>query len=65
MSASQVVLNWQWRRHHVLVNPTATQAKYQQLNLDFDGFQLSEDEARALDTWPQNGLHDNAQARTL
>ena len=54
VTASQVVLNWQWRRHGVLVNPTAARADFQRLNLDFDGFALSEAEAGLLDTWPQN-----------
>tara|TARA_B110001452_G_scaffold89748_1_gene73683 strand:- start:339 stop:1361 length:1023 start_codon:yes stop_codon:yes gene_type:complete len=54
VTPSQAVLNWQWRRHGVLVNPTATRRDYQRLNLDFDGFALSEAEMRQLDAWPQN-----------
>jgi 2,5-diketo-D-gluconate reductase A len=56
VTASQVVLHWQWRRHGVLVNPTATSAEYQRQNLDFGGFALTPAEARALDEWPQNPL---------
>ncbi len=55
VSASQVVLNWQWR-HGVVVNPTATTSEYQLLNLNFDSFQLTEAEAAQLDAWPQNPL---------
>lgn len=55
VSPSQVVLNWQWQRHGVVVNPTATTEEYQRLNLDFvDGFALSDAEAAQLDAWPQN-----------
>lgn len=54
VSTAQVVLNWQWRRHGVLVNPTATRADYQRENLDFDGFDLTEAELQLLDAWPQN-----------
>ena len=56
VTASQVVLHWQWARHAVLVNPTATNREYQQLNLQFgdDVVRLSEGELDALDAWPQN-----------
>ena len=64
-SASQVVLNWQWRRHRVAVNPTATSEKYQRLNLEFDGFELTEAEARELDEWPQTAPPTAPPQRTL
>ena len=55
VTSSQVVLHWQWRRHGVVVNPTAHTLEYQKLNLDFfDSFWLSEAEMRLLDEWPQN-----------
>jgi diketogulonate reductase-like aldo/keto reductase len=53
VSSSQVVLNWEWRRHGVLVNPTATSEEYQRLNERFDGFALSDEEMDRLDAWPQ------------
>ena len=56
VTASQVVLHWQWARHAVLVNPTATSREYQQRNLQFgaDVLRLSEGELAELDAWPQN-----------
>ena len=54
VTASQVVLNWQWQQHGMLVNPTAVGAEYQQLNLEFDGFRLTDAETQQLDAWPQN-----------
>ena len=56
VSSSQVVLNWQWTRHGVLVNPTATSAAYQRLNLDFEGVPLTAADLDALDAWPQSPL---------
>ena len=56
VTPSQVVLHWQWKRHGVLVNPTAASLEYQRLNLLFgdDDLRLSEDELDELDAWPQN-----------
>ena len=73
VSAASVVLRWQWARHGVLVNPTATSEAHQRDNLRFlSGFALSERELDVLDAWPQStppataqhGGGDDYRART-
>ena len=60
VTAAQVVLNWQWTRWGVAVNPDAETAVYQRQNLHFAGFQLTDSEAAVLDAYPQapDGSHN-------
>lgn len=48
VSVAQVILNWQWSKG-IVVNPQASNIKYQSENLHFDGFMLSKEEVAIID----------------
>ena len=50
VSVAQVILNWQWSKG-IVVNPQASNAKYQSENLHFDDFMLSEAEVATIDNY--------------